>query len=76
MLPFTAKTFGSVTVKAEGDDGETAHPLISVTVNEYVPAHKLSNNVSVPEIIFPSTKYGKVPPEIDINSDALQKPKH
>ena len=38
--------------------------------------HKLSNKVSVPEIETPLIIYGSVPPENEINSDALQSPKH
>ena len=55
MLPFTESTFGSVTVKAEGDEGDVAQPFTSVTENEYVPAQRLSNKVSVAEIVVPST---------------------
>ena len=55
ILPFTESTFGSVTVKAEGDEGDVAQPFASVTEKEYVPAQRLSNKVSVAEIAVPST---------------------
>ena len=62
----------------ELEDG--AQPLASVAMYVYVSPdcepHKLSNKVSVPDMETPSITYGSVPPENEINSDALQSPKH